>query len=105
MVKEKGSKNDKNVRMGGWGKRFYRLIVFFPHFGPAVRSLKNFKAKSKPKSPLSAVPNSRNSKTENFLFLFEKDRGHAKFKKNVEKIFLFLDANFFKVCGRKRAGR
>ena len=44
------------------------------------------------------------SKTENFLFLFEKNLG-ARHQKNVEKIFLFWDANFFKVCGRKRSGR
>ena len=62
-----------------------------------------YKKRKLSNAPLSAVPNSRNSKTENFLFLFEKNLG-ARHQKNVEKIFLFWDANFFKVCGRKRGG-
>ncbi len=42
--------------------------------------------------PLSAVPNSRNSKTENFLFLFQKKFGRATSKKCREN---------FSVLGRK----
>jgi len=49
--KVKGSKNNKNARTGGWGKRFYRFNNFL-YFGFAVRSLKKFKANSEPKSPL-----------------------------------------------------
>jgi hypothetical protein len=43
-------------------------------------------------APLSAVPNSRNSKTENFLFLFEKNLGARHQKKCREN---------FSVLGRK----
>jgi hypothetical protein len=39
-------------------------------------------------APLSAVPNSRNSKTKNFLFLFEKI-GRAISKKMYGKFFCF----------------
>jgi len=54
--------------------------------------------------PLSAVPKFRNSKTENFLFLFKKI-GRAQNQKKCRENFSVLDANFFKVCGRKAERR
>ncbi|MCG2700074.1 hypothetical protein L6274_03410, partial [Candidatus Parcubacteria bacterium] len=61
------------AREGG-ASVFTFLMFLYISVSPSARS-KNFKVKSEPKSPLSAVPNSRNSKTESFLFLFEKNRG------------------------------
>jgi hypothetical protein len=42
------------------------------------------------------------SKNRKIFFSFLKKSGAHKFKINVEKIFLFWDANFEKVCGRKQ---
>jgi len=72
------------VRTGWvWGKHAYLLL--------------------KLRSPASAAPNSRNSKTKNFLFLFEKKLG-ARYQKKCRENFSVLGRKLLQSL-RAEAGR